>query len=284
MAEITLADYTGYIFREIIRAREMADQHSRQLAEVYAKDPVMKHFSVPRFKVPKMELTIPVLISGARFNQVVRFAMPRGRFVAYIVGLIQEVIGIVRSKSENPFNNPRPTPAPTPAPTPRPRAAKATAAATRRTRVAAAEPMLPASREGRAAADMAERLAVEFWDALNQNPDPSQPGEIVRKFWTAIFQRALTEEDLVAQYKKTNPNNELFRQTMEAVVKTVNTNTVVDSTTIQSLLINPETNVVKTGSSETSVFTLKAEMLEEGFFIREITDESGQKRPVVEFE
>ena len=29
MADITLADYTGYIFLELIKAREMADRHSR---------------------------------------------------------------------------------------------------------------------------------------------------------------------------------------------------------------------------------------------------------------
>jgi hypothetical protein len=66
---------------------------------------------------------------------------------------------------------------------------------------------------------------------------------------------------------------------------TVTAHTVVDSTTIQSLLINPETNVVKHGSSDTSVFTIKAEMLEEGFFIRSVRDEStGQVSQIVEFE
>ena len=65
----------------------------------------------------------------------------------------------------------------------------------------------------------------------------------------------------------------------------VTTATVVDRTPIQSLLVNPETNVVKNGSSDTSVFTLKAEMLEEGFFIRTVRDEAtGQTRTVVEFE
>ena len=86
-------------------------------------------------------------------------------------------------------------------------------------------------------------------------------------------------------YKKSNPNNELFRSSLEDVLKAVTTATVVDRTTIQSLLVNPETNVVKNGSSDTSVFTLKAEMLEEGFFIRTVRDEAtGQTRTVVEFE
>ena len=86
-------------------------------------------------------------------------------------------------------------------------------------------------------------------------------------------------------YQKYNPANELFRSSLEAVLKAVTSQTVVDSTTVQSLLINPETNVVKNGSSDTSVFTLKAEMVEEGFFIRSVRDEAtGQTRPVVEFE
>ncbi len=258
MAEITLADYTGYIFLEIIKAREMADRHSRQLAEVYAADPVLQHFSVPRFKVPKMELTIPVLISGARFNQVISFDMPLDKFVAYVMGRIKAVVSAVRSRQDDPFKK---LPARGPA---------------------------PAGRAGAvAAADAAnlEQLAHDFWDGLKSNPDPSQPANIVQKYWTQIFEQALIENDLMDAYKKTNPNNELYRQSLDDVAKTVTNATAVGSTTIQSLLINPETNVVKNGSSDTSVFTLKAEMLEEGFFIRQIKDETtGQTRPVVEFE
>ena len=253
MAEITLADYTGYIFVEIIKAREMADLHSRRLAEVYAKDPVLQHFSVPRFKVPKMELTIPVLISGARFKQVIVFDMPQDKFVAFVMGKLKAVISAVKSRLDDPFKRP-------PA-------------------------GLPLARPEAGGAVSLEQLAVDFWRALKDNPDPAQPTEVVQKYWTQMFEQGLTERDLMAAYKKTNPNNELYRQSLDEVNKTVTTATVVDSTSIQSLLINPETNVVKNGSSDTSVFTLKAEMLEEGFFIRQIKDEtSGQTRPVVEFE
>lgn len=266
MAEITLADYTGYIFLEIIKAREMADRHSRQLAEVYAQDPVLRHFSVPRFKVPKMELTIPVLISGARFNQVISFNMPQDKFVAYVAGRLKEVISVVKSKGDDPFiKRIEPLPAPV--------VVKKTGA--------------PAAGESplRAEAASIDQLCADFWQQLKANPDPSQPGEIVRNCWTGLFEQALVERDLMALYKKTNPNNELYRQSLDDVLKVVTTHTVVDSTTIQSLLINPETNVVKNGSSDTSVFTLKAEMLEEGFFIRTVRDEAtGQTRPVVEFE
>ncbi len=255
MADITLADYTGYIFVEIIKAREMADRHSRQLAEVYAQDPVLQHFSVPRFKVPKMELTIPVLISGARFKQVIAFGMTQEKFVAYVMGRVKTVISGVKSRLDDPFIKLRPIPL----------ALRGTA------------------RE--AAGASLEQLANDFWQELRDNPDPSQPAGIVQKCWTPMFEQALVEADLMAAYKKANPGNELYRQSLEEVLKTVTAATVVDSTSIQSLLINPETNVVKSGSSDTSVFTLKAEMLEEGFFIRTIKDETtGQTRPVVEFE
>ena len=252
MAEITLADYTGYIFIEIIKAREMADAHSRRLAEVYAQDPVLQHFSVPRFKVPKMELTIPVLISGARFKQVIVFDMPRDKFVAFVMGKLKAVVGTVKSRLDDPFKRP---------------------------------PATPQVRPEAGSGVNLEQLAADFWQALKDNPDPAQPADVVQKFWTELFEQALQERDLMAAYKKTNPNNELYRQSLDEVLKAVTTATVVSSTTIQSLLINPETNVVKNGSSDTSVFTLKADLLEEGFFIRQIKDEaSGQTRLVVEFE
>ena len=273
MAEITLADYTGYIFLEIIKAREMADRHSRQLAEVYAADPVLRHFSVPRFKVPKMELTIPVLISGARFNQVIDFKMPSSKFVAFVLGRLKEVVSVLRSRGEDPFDRPPAVPA-------------APAVVARATMSRARKPAAAAAITATARALVPlEGLALQFWQQLKDNPDPSQPSEIVRRFWAQLFEQALLEQGLMAVYKKHNPGNELFKQSLDDVLKLVVSQTAVDSTTIQSLLINPETNVVKNGSSDTSVFTVKAELLEEGFFIRSVRDDAtGQTRPVVEFE
>lgn len=279
MAEITLADYTGYIFLEIIKAREMADRHSRQLAEVYAQDPVLRHFSVPRFRVPKMELTIPVLISGARFNQVIDFKMPRDKFVAYVMGRLKEVVSVVRSRGQDPFDRLPAVPA-GPA-----GVARASPGRARRAHsAAAAAASASTAKEARTLVPL-EAVANLFWQELKDNPDPSQPSEIVRRFWAQLFEQALLEADLMALYKKHNPGNEVFRQSLDDVLKLVLSQTAIDSTTIQSLLINPETNVVKNGSSDTSVFTLKAELLEEGFFIRSVRDDAtGQTRPVVEFE
>ena len=70
---VTLSDYLGYIFIEITRARQMADQFSVNLAEEHSKDPLLKYISVPRFKIPEMEINVPVLVSGAKFSQVLKF-------------------------------------------------------------------------------------------------------------------------------------------------------------------------------------------------------------------
>jgi hypothetical protein len=273
MAEITLADYTGYIFLELIRAREMADRHSRELAAVYARDAVLQHFSVPRFKVPKMELTIPVLISGARFSQVLAFRMPRDRFVAFVNGRMADVISTVRSTRVGPVVRPpiiRP-----------PIVIGRTPATDSRITASSSDATGRAKSQAPSSAD----LVTQFFDALTGNPDPSQPGTIVREYWSTIFEQALTEQNVLDDYKRAYPNDEPFRQSLDDVLKTVTTSTVVDSTAIQSLLINPETNVVKNGSSDTSVFTIRADMVEEGFFIRQVRDETtGETRPIVEFE
>ena len=41
---------------------------------------------------------------------------------------------------------------------------------------------------------------------------------------------------------------------------------------------------MKEGSSDTSVFTITAELTEEGFFLHTVTDEAGDVRQIVEFE
>ena len=257
MADITLADYTGYIFLEIIKARQMADLHSAELAKVYAKDPVLKHFSVPRFKVPRMELTIPVLISGARFNQIVRFAMPRDKFLGYIFGRLNEAARALNTASDDPFGN--------------------------------TVPAVVKTRDGpgaRGKEDSSEGQALAFWQSVSDSPELALSIVAVRNFWSRLFETVLIERKLMEQFKSRRELAlKLLADGQDDLVRTLNASVVVDKTTVESLLINPETNVVKNGSSDTSVFTIKAEMLEEGFFVRTLKDEAtGQETSVVEFE
>lgn len=54
-----LNEYLGGIVSEIASARKMADLQTVQIAQEYAKDDLLKHFSIPRMKVGTVDLTIP---------------------------------------------------------------------------------------------------------------------------------------------------------------------------------------------------------------------------------
>ena len=60
---ITLKDYLSFIYKEITDSRLALDEYVAFKAQEYAKDDIMKNFPVPRFRVPEMELNIPVLIA-----------------------------------------------------------------------------------------------------------------------------------------------------------------------------------------------------------------------------
>jgi hypothetical protein len=69
------------------------------------------------------------------------------------------------------------------------------------------------------------------------------------------------------------------------VLDLVHTRTVVQHTALEDLLVNPETNIVKNGSSESSVFTITAELVEEGFYLHYVQEEGQTERhAIVDFE
>lgn len=248
MPEICLGDYTGYIFTELVRAREMADAYSRTLAQRYADDPVLRFFSVPRYKVPKMELTVPVLISAARFSQLARFDWPAEEFVAAIGSRADDV--------------------------------RASVALSRQQLVS----RLPEQFVERGSGAV-EEVARKLWEELAANPDPLHPQGIVKSLWPEAFRQTLAESELLDFYEKDDPSQSLLRSTTDQVVDLALSRTVVDRTEIDDLLVDPETNVVTTGSDPHSVFTIRAELQEEAFFLRSIRDDdSGAVTPVVEFD
>jgi hypothetical protein len=245
MAEVTLRDYAGFILTELIQAREMADRYSRSVAERYAQDPVMRHFSVPRFKLPKIDLTIPILVSGARFSEAVRLDLPEGEFDSFVANRVAEVTLAVERARTNGF------------------------------------PEAGPPRESPAIG----RLTRDFYGELMTNPQPRLPDPVVTRAWAEIFRTCLAERGLLEFYADWDPRRDLLTRTTRDVVDMVRQHTVVEQTLIESLLVDPETNVVKNGSSPTSVFTVNAELLEEGVFFRSVKDpDTGQSHTVVEFE
>lgn len=271
MANITMSDYVGFIFSEITRARVIADGESRRIAELYAKDEVLKSFSVPRFKIPEMNLSIPVIVSGAKFSTVLDFMMEKQAFISMATGKIKNAITTLNIKKNNIFVSPiRINPAilttTTILRTPITRGAKKNTARTRNV-------------------DPDEQLLVEFYTLLRENHDKSAPENIVQVKWAEYFYKKLDVNQLTEDYKKFYPNNELFLQTLTEITNTIKQNTYATSTKIDNLLVDPETNVVKNNSTDSTVFLINAKIMEEGIFVRSIknTENDGITK-VVEFE
>ncbi len=60
-----LNDFLGHILEEITRARIQADYASIRAAKLYAADPdgLLRNFSVPRMRLPNIEITAPLVIN-----------------------------------------------------------------------------------------------------------------------------------------------------------------------------------------------------------------------------
>lgn len=58
-----LGDYLGLILAEFTRARMTADVESIRIAKLYADDPMLRIMPIPHFRLPNIEMDIPVIIS-----------------------------------------------------------------------------------------------------------------------------------------------------------------------------------------------------------------------------
>jgi hypothetical protein len=61
-----LSDFLGHILEEITRARVSADAEAVRTAKLYAADPdgLLKHFAVPRVRLPNVEITAPMIVTA----------------------------------------------------------------------------------------------------------------------------------------------------------------------------------------------------------------------------
>ena len=59
-----LSDFLGGLASGICDARVNSDIQSLKIAEEYAKNDLLKHFSVPRMRIDKVELNIPVAVDN----------------------------------------------------------------------------------------------------------------------------------------------------------------------------------------------------------------------------
>lgn len=59
-----LGDVVGAMLADVARARVRADVEAMRIAETYSRDPLLRHLSVPRFKLPELVVDLPVLVTG----------------------------------------------------------------------------------------------------------------------------------------------------------------------------------------------------------------------------
>ncbi len=248
MAEVLLSDYLAHLLSQVSKARDMADRQSKEIALLYAKDEVLRHFSVPRFKLAKMNLTMPVMVSGVEVTSLMQFLMARGEFNTLILGKVVDLITLVLPIKPGPTAGPVVT-------------------------------------RGGVLTDGIEPLSDVFYDQLVAAPDLSRPETVINNNWAGIVEKALTNNKIPSELTKLKPIAEILSRALVALTDTLRGKISIPKATIERLLINPVTNVVKDGSSESSVFTIKAELIEEGVIIKRVRDETtGAESSVVEFE
>ncbi len=277
MAQITLSDYVGFIFGEIVKARALADAESKRIALLYKDDEILKNFSVPRFKIPEMDLAIPVLISGARYNSVLRFTAKEQAFVDYMNIRLNNVVTSINIAEKNIKNNFESANDPIFVYVP-PRASSGVFESIAAQPVKTSKSAIAATggiAVPKASSATVDVLIIEFYKQLLENPDPSTPENIVQIKWAQLFNRKIEDNRLQEAYKRQYPAGQLYTETYNTILAYVKANTVVESTSIDNLLVNPETQTVKDGSNADSVFMIKAKIVEDGLFIKEIKDDQG---------
>ncbi len=99
-----------------------------------------------------------------------------------------------------------------------------------------------------------------------------------------ILQLFLEEKNLSNDYKNFYAQNEPFTALIKTVEIKIKNSTVVVKNTIENLLVNPETQIIKEISNDISIFQINTKIIEDGFFIHSVKDENNTERPVVEFE
>lgn len=262
MTTITLSDYVGYIFTEIVRAREIADLHSREIAERYSKDEVLSSFSVPRFKIPEMNLTIPILVSGAKFNSVYKFTMTYEQFDKIIDA---QLIKITNSLKINLTGK------------------KITDVV--KIDIIGTTLIRPRSSKKIGKSLDAESDAIKnFYDGIKEISNEDVRDQFIQAKFLDILKSSLKNANLENAYNTKYPNNEAFFEAIKRIKGELDNAFVIDKIKVENLLVTPLTNMVKSESDEKSVFTINAKIIEEGLFIKTVTDAEGKTKKLVDFE
>lgn len=74
-----LGDYIGRILIEVMFARSQADVEALRVAEIYSSHPLLQNFPVPRVRLPKAEINVPLVISNMEKEEEDRSHLDRDK-------------------------------------------------------------------------------------------------------------------------------------------------------------------------------------------------------------
>lgn len=93
-----LGDYLGQLLSEISMARMQADLETLRIAELYAMQPLLRTMSVPRMRLPDVDIDIPILIKAVEDPRAGESARG-GVKLSEISGKFDEVLSVHLSKA-----------------------------------------------------------------------------------------------------------------------------------------------------------------------------------------
>jgi len=64
-----LGDFLGHLMSEVTIARVHADVESIRIAELYASHPLLVNLPVPHFRLPNIEIDVPVVVKTMEEEQ-----------------------------------------------------------------------------------------------------------------------------------------------------------------------------------------------------------------------
>ncbi|HSC54879.1 MAG TPA: hypothetical protein VLC98_14700 [Phnomibacter sp.] len=254
---ITVAQYLSFMFSEITRARVIADTESLRIAEEYSKSPLMKYFSVPRFKIPELELSVPMVIAGAQYNNIYVFTWDKAEYDRIMANYVNRFsimftrpfkydskeMETVRNVVEDAYKD---------------------------------FATLPNVQDLKQLLEEKKLDAIQNIDqivksllAVYNGQEKVKPGTL--PFNRLVIIRTQTQEELVADWKRV-----VTQQLLE--------NIRLKESVLKALLISPETNIVKTEGTDISILQIRAKITEEGIFVNSVKNENGDETKVVDFE
>ena len=148
----------------------------------------------PASRCRRWDLTIPVLISGARISQTFRFTMSEAQFRMFIEGRVDNMRNMVMSLS---IMNPREPPPP------------------------------EAGREREARMVVADE-ATGFFHQIADVADPELAGNVATVMWADIFQKYLATVLWLDFYEQRDPRHEILTQTTSDVIVLILGRIVID--------------------------------------------------------